>query len=166
MSLNATFLMGLNIVHTQDNDLNESRDVLTNTLGPSFTDGTGANQIQTLYHDTRPLEDAANETIDLEDGSLFDKFGVAVEIQKLKGLYIKNLSTTANLLIGAAAATQLALFGAPANDILSLPPLGEFFYFAPDATGLDTSVNAKLKVEHDGTGASAPGYNIIAVGVG
>ena len=165
MSLTATFLMKLNIVNTKDLDLNDVLDVLTNTLGPSFTDGTGANQAQILFHDTTALADAANHEIDILDGSLTDAFGDAVTITKLKVLYIKNLSTTANLIIGGAAATQLGLFGDGASDKLHIPPLGEFFYSAPDATGLDTSVNAHLKFEHDGTGASAPGYNIIMIGV-
>lgn len=165
MSLTAKFLFALNIVHTKDLGLVAARIALTNTLGPSFTDGTGANEVEVLYFATNALADAANHELDFLDGSLEDAYGDAITISKLKALYIKNLSTSANLLIGAAAATQLGIFADGASDKLSLPPLGEFFWSAPDATGLDTSVNAHLKFEHDGTGDSAPGYDIIAVGV-
>jgi len=165
MTLNAKVQMPLNITHSKELDLTEVKQALTNTLGVSFTDGALADQAEVLYHDKRALGDAANETIDLQDGSLSDAFGDAITIEKLKFLYIKNLSTTANLLVGAAAGNQLALFADPASDKLSLPPLGEFIFIAPDLTGLDTSANADLKLEHDGTGDSAPGYKIIAIGV-
>lgn len=164
MSLIAKINVLLNITHTKDVDLNTLRDTMNLTRGVSFTDGTGANQAEVIFHDNRTLADAANETIDLQDGTLSDPFGDAVTMSKLKALYIKNNSTDANLLIGGAAATVLSLF-ADVTDILPLRPGGEFLITAPDANGIDVSTNADLKLAHDGTGSSSLTYDIVAIGV-
>jgi len=169
MGLTAKVNIMLSLVHTKSLDLNTPTDTINETRGKSFTNGTGANQADTIWHDTRPLADAANDTLDLhtgtdDAGNITDAFGDAVTLDILKALYIKNKSTDANLLIGGAAATQLGLFADPA-DVLKLPPGGEFLYIAPDATGLDVTTNESLKLAHDGTGSSILNYDIIAIGV-
>ncbi len=164
MTLTAKIPIAFNITNTKDVDLSTVRDFFNDTRGKNFTDGTGANQVDTLFHDNRTLADGANETLDLADGSLSDAFGDAVAIDELKVVYIKNNSTDANLLIGAAGATSIALFG-DVSDTLSLPPGGEFLFIAPDANGVDITTNADLKIEHDGTGSSSLTYDILVAGV-
>lgn len=164
MSLTAKLNILLNITHTKDLDLNTLRDAINLTKGVSLANGTGANQADAIFHDSRTLADGANETIDLHDGSLEDAFGDALTLDKLKAIYIKNNSSDAYLHIGGAAATQLGLFN-DVSDILKLPPGGEFLMTAPDANGIDVSTNSDLKLAHDGTGSSSLTYDIIAVGV-
>jgi len=167
MSLTAKINILLNIVHTNDLDLGEPTDNIELTRGVSYTDGTGANQADVIWHDTRPLADGASEEIALDGvggNAVTDAFGTTLTLDILKGLYIKNNSTDANLLIGGAAGTQLGLF-ADGGDKLTLPPGGEFFISAPNATGIDTTTNCDLKIAHDGTGSSALTYDIVVVGV-
>lgn len=164
MSLTTKINILLNIVHTNDLDLGEPTDDIALTRGISFTDGTGANQADIVWHDTRTLTDGESETLSLDTGSLKDAFGTELSFDILKGLYIKNNSTDAYLLVGAATGTQLGLFN-HTSDILKIPPGGEFFYSAPNATGLDTTSNPDLKIAHDGTGSSSLTYDIVLVGV-
>ena len=164
MSLAATIKLLMRLTHTKAVDLSTLSDPLSLSRGVELTNGTGANQADTVWHDTRTLADGANETLDLHDGSLTDVFGDAVTIDELKVLYIKNNSTDANLLIGGAAATQLGLYN-DVSDILKLRPGGEFLVTAPDAAGIDITTNSDLKIAHDGTGTSSLTYDIIAIGV-
>lgn len=163
MALTANFALNINWSLSKSLDLSEPKDSKALSRGPSFTNGTGANQADAIWHDKRTLGDGANETLDL--ASQTDGLGTAITISKLKALYIKNKSSDANLKIGAAAATPVALFADAASDILLLPPGGEFLFTAPNATGLDISTNSNLKLEHDGTGESSLDYEIIAAGV-
>ena len=153
-----------NITHTKTVDLTELRDALAITRGVAFANGTGANQVNTVWHDRRTLADGANETLDVNNGTLADAFGDTVVLKKLKLLYLKNNSADANLLVGGAAATQLGLF-ADTNDILKLRPSGVFIFIAPDINAVDVSANPDLKIAHDGSGSSSLTYDIILLGV-
>ena len=164
MSLTAKMLLSINIEYSKTHDLSTADAPIRKSRGISWTDGIGADQADTVFQDTRTLADAANETIDLHDGSLEDDFGDALTLDKLKALYIKNNSDDACLLIGGAVANQLGLF-VDVSDIFKLHPGGEIFITAPKAAGIDVTTNADLKLEHDGTGSSSLTYDIIAVGV-
>lgn len=167
-SLTAKTNILFSVTHTKTLDLNTLRDVISTTRGKNFTNGTGANQANVIWHDNRTLQDPptadANETLDVNDGTLTDAFGDAVTVAKLKAIYVKNNSADANLLIGGATATQLELFADPC-DILKVRPGGEFFLTSPDATGITVGNNSDLKLAHDGTGSSSLTYDIILIGV-
>lgn len=159
--------LGISVVATDDNTVELSRlvDYLNLNRGKTFSEGEGADQVDMVFHDTRPLADGANETINLHDGTLTNKVGISITMDKLKMLYIKNNSADADLIIGAAGVNAIALFGTPATETLNLPPKGEFVFLCPDANGVDISVNADLKLEHDGTGSDPLNYDIVAYGV-
>lgn len=163
MALTAKMVLNINIDYTSARDLGTATLPIQLARGLTLTDGTGANKGDICFDDTRTLADGANETIDVR--SITDAYGTALTFDIIRGLYIKNNSTDSGLLVGAAAATQLVLFAAPASDILLIPPGGEFFMTWPDATGLDTTVNKDLKLEHDAVGAAVSlTYDIIIVG--
>ena len=141
-------------------DLGQAEDVVKISRGISFTHGTGANQANVFFADNRGIT-STGETLDLNDTVLLDAFGVGLAMTKLKALYIQN-QTDAAMTIGGAAATQLGLFTAVADSIV-IPPGGDFFWSAPDASGLDCSSNDSLKITHAGAGTQ--NYDIIVVGV-
>lgn len=158
--------MKFTIVATDDNtdELSRLVDYLNLSRGVTFSEGEGANQINMVWHDQRSLADGANETLDFHDGSLTNKVGVSITMDKIKALYIKNNSSEASLIIGGAVANQLGLF-ADGADKLVLPPGGELPFIAPGASGVDCSSNSDLKLEHDGTGSSELVYDIVVFGV-
>ena len=152
-------------------DYNVTRDLATTThpidlsRGMTLTNGTGANKGDVCFDDTITIADGASDsTLVLNDGSLTDSLGTALTMDILRGMYLKNNSADAGLIIGAAGATQLAIFGTPATDTLLLPPGGEIFWTAPNATGLDVTANDTLKLEHDGTGSDTMDVDVIFVG--
>jgi len=154
-----------NIVSYNDNDLSSVEDKLTLTAGANFADGTAADQANTLWSDTRTLADGASEEIDIHDGSVNNNFGNPLTLTKLKGLYIRNNSADACLLIGGGATTPIELFSDAASDKLKLPPEGENLFIAPNVDGVDVTTNSHIKLAHDGTGASTLTYDIIVIGV-
>ena len=102
-------------------DLGQADDVVKISRGISFSHGTGANQANCFFADTRGIL-STGETLDLNDTVLLDAFGVGLALTKLKALFIRN-STDSNLLIGGAAATQIGLFS-DVSDIAKIPPGG------------------------------------------
>lgn len=160
----AKFNIGLTMAYSLIEEMSELSDYLNQSRGATFSEGEGANQINRIFHDQRPLGNGANETLDFHDGSLTNKVAQTITLDKFKGLFVKNNSTDSTLIVGGAASNQLALF-ADVTDKEVLQPGGEKLFLAPDADGVDCSTNAKLKFEHGGEGTSAPKYDIIAVGV-
>lgn len=163
-SLTAKILLNIGIEYSVTDDLSTKEAPIRKSRGVSLANGTGANQADTVFQDVRTLTDDANETLNLNLGSLENDFGTALTLDILKVLYIKNNSSDANLLIGGSDANQVDLFG-DVSDILKLPPGGEFLLIAPDVTGIDVSTDPNLEIWHDGTGSSSLTYDIIVVGV-
>lgn len=164
MALTSKFDINLNITYTGSPDIGSLIQQITESRGCTLTNGTGANKGDICYEATRTLADAASEELDLHDGTLKDRYGNSLTFDIVRQLYIKNNSSDAGLDIGGAAATQVALFGDPASDILTILPGGEFVFTAPNAAGLDVSANAHLKIAHDSTGSSSLTYDIIICG--
>jgi hypothetical protein len=154
-----------NIVSYTDNDLSDVEDTLTLTAGVDFADGTAADQANLLWSDTRTLADGGSDELDINDGTLSNNFGVALTMTKLKLLYVRNNSADANLLIGGAATTPIAIFSDAASDKIKLPPEGEMLFIAPNVDGVSVTTNKHIKIAHDGTGSSTLTYDIITIGI-
>ena len=156
--------INMRLTNSKDTGMGTVEDKSLIQRGVEVSDDSSATySADTSYYETRTLADAANETLDIQDGTLEDPIFGAVAIVKLKVIYIKNNSDDASLLIGGAASNALGLFN-DVSDILKLRPGGEYVFTAPDSTGIDTSTNASLKLEHDGTGSSSLDYDILIAG--
>ena len=164
LTLDNTFGASVSGSATKMAELSTLTDIISQTMNVTFSKGVEANQADGFFHDERTLADGANETLDLTDSSLTDKLGEPINFSKLKALVIVNTSIDACLLIGGAVSAQMALFNA-VTEKLKLRPGGVFMFLCPDLAGVDISVNAKLKLEHDGTGTSTLIYRIMALGV-
>jgi len=126
----------------------------------SWTYGTGANQINVLFQDQRSTDDTG-ETLDLTSG-LTDCFGNALTMTAIKFLYIKNTHASLILeIMGNGALDLLILSGT--TDALEIPPGGEFYWSAPTAAGIVTTVNKNLFLA--ATTAGTITYDIIAGGL-
>lgn len=140
----------------------QATDTVTVSRGPNFSDGSGDNQANIFYHDTRTIASGGEEH-DLAIGaSIKDAFGNNMSLTKLKGLVIVNLAAVANLLVGGAVATQVGLFSV-GTSILEIPAGGMFVWTAPKAAGLDVTTNFDLKIAHDGGGNED--YEIYIIGI-
>lgn len=132
----------------------------------AFTNGTGANQANAIFTDTRTLAASASEDLDLA-GALVDAFGATLTFDKVKALIIKaDAANTNDVLVGGAASAQAAAFFGDASDVVKVKPGGTLALIAPDATGYDiTATSADLLKIANSSSGSGVGYTIIIVGV-
>jgi hypothetical protein len=101
-----------------------------------FSDGTGADQAQVVFEDTRTLAGSTNESLDLAGGLPHD-LGGSITFTAAKILIVKAAATnTGNLRVGAAVSNAFqGWFGASAVGVPR--PAGRIasFLIDPSATG-------------------------------
>lgn len=124
----------------------------------SFANGTGANNINEWWTDSRTL--AISTPVTLTLSALTDGLGRNIPFTKIRLLLVKN-NGTANLLVGGATA-PVALF-ADASDIIKVPPGGMLLIVAPGAAGIPVTVTTADGLKLD-PGATACPVEIIILG--
>lgn len=104
----------------------------------TLTNGTGANQADVIWCDTRTLAKASAEALDLA-GGLTDVFGTALTLARVKGLLVSaaaaNTSAiTVKSVVAGPPATGFATWLVADGDGVSVRPGGTLLLIAPDAT--------------------------------
>lgn len=129
----------------------------------ALANGTGANQADRVFTDTRTVTTGATDSLDVA-GSLVDAFGATITMARVKAIYIKSASTnTTDLQFARPASNGVPLFSA-VSDAIVIKPDGVFLWAAPDATAIPvTAGTADLFSVINGAGASAV-YDIVIVG--
>lgn len=147
-------------------DLVTSSAPLTRDLTLDLTSGTGANQADKIFSDTRTLSASATEDLDLA-GSLTDALGAALTFVKVKAIIIIAAAANVNdVVVGGASANQfVGPFGAGTHTV-KVPPGGFLVLAAPGAAGLGTvtaGTGDLLKVANSAGGSSVT-YDVIVIG--
>ncbi len=125
-------------------DLATTLDELKINASHDWAFGTGANQVNVMWHDSRTTDDTG-ETHDIyAGGSLVNSFGDALTMEAIKICFIRNTHATLTLEILGTAVTGLDIVTDP-SDIIELPPGGIFYWDCPTAAGIDTTTNLSLK---------------------
>jgi len=164
---NSTALTGssnvvINIQNKKALDLDTVLDTLNVNTGVSWTFGTGANQANLLWHDSRSTDDTG-ETINVYDGgSETDAFGGDLTMEAIKLLYVKNTHATLTLKVGGASSAAIGIFS-DTTDIIEIPPGGFFLWCCPTAAGIVTTTNKNLKIASKSSGTIT--YDIVALGL-
>jgi hypothetical protein len=131
-----------------------------------FDDGTGADQAQVVFEDTRTLAGSTNESLDLAGGLPHD-LGGTITFTAAKVLIVKaSDSNTGNLRVGAGVSNAFqGWFGASAVGCL-VPPGGILVLIDPSATGESVTggTGDLLRIENLSAGSST--YEIILAGEG
>lgn len=127
--------VSLRLTATKAGDLSSPNDPLSKAINTAFTFGTGEDQINQLWSDSRSLAGAASESLDLS-GVLTNAFGVTCQFSKVKAILIHNISddAAAILEVGGAAAAQVPLFFKHTSDII-LVNQGAYFLACDPVTG-------------------------------
>lgn len=149
---------------TASPDLGNAEAKYAGAAAVDLASGTGDNQADRVFSDTRTLAASATEDLDLA-GTLTNPLGAAVVFAKIKAILIKAAAgNTNNVVVGGAAATQfVGPFGAVTHTI-SVPPGGQFMISAPKAgwaVGAGTADLLKLANSGAGTGVS---FDIVVIG--
>jgi len=145
-------------------DLRSVTDPIRYGANYSFTNGTGANQANECFVDTRTLSASATEDLDLA-GGLTDAYGTALTFTKIKAIIIKAAAAnTNNVQITRPASNGLVLFMA-ASDGIALTPGACFAFIAPDANGVAvTAGTGDLLTITNSAGTTGVTYDIVIVG--
>ena len=129
--------------------------------------GTAADQANDVWHDQRTLAQSATEELDVS-GTLLNAFGDTFTPARIKAIFIKTSSgSTANLLVGGAAANAFSTMFSDASDVLVIRGAGGgVMLMAPDATGyvVTGATGDLLKMTHDGSTTEDMVYDIILIG--
>jgi hypothetical protein len=145
-------------------DLSSAIDAINQRFAFEFQNGTGANQANMVWHDTRTLAASGTEDLDLA-GVLTNMFGVAVVFTKIKAVIVKaRAENTNNVTVARAAANGAPLFMA-AGDGVSLVPGGMFCVVAPNVAGIAVTAGTGDLLTVTNAAAGTPvTYDVIVVG--
>jgi hypothetical protein len=165
-TLSSTLKAALTAVYQGSPDVGTLKQEVAYSASASLSNGTGANQANALWLDTRTLAASATENLDLA-GVLVDAFGNTLTFTKIKAVLVEADDTNVNdvVLGGAGSNPWLAPFG-DASDTIKVKPGGFIMMVAPDANGLAVvaSTGDILKVANS-AGSSGVTYTIALVGV-
>ena len=99
-------------------------------LDSRFSTGTGANQCDRMYHDTRTLTGSANEDLDLT--TLLDANGVAIALVDVTLIIIEAASTNAGTIdVAPGAANGFDLIWDGTSPLLHLLPGATVMFECP-----------------------------------
>jgi len=128
--------------------------------GVDWTFGTGANQVNLLYHATlTAVDDQA--AVDISGSDIQDAYGDNCDFAALKLLYIKNTDATEDLKLGGGVSADIGIFD-DTSDILLIPPGGFFLWINPSAAGLDVTTNKNLLIQAESAHVT---YDIVMMGL-
>lgn len=130
-----------------------------------FTHGTGANQVGSVFTDTRTLAASGSEDLDLS-GVLTDAFGAAIAFTRIKGLIVKAApGNTNDVIVGGNGSAPCASFFGDATDTLRVKPGGMVALMAPNATGYAVTPGTAdlLTLANSGAGTSVT-FDILILG--
>lgn len=165
-TLTAGLQAKLTALYAGSPDAGTLQQQLAYTAAASLANGTGANQANSLWIDTRTLAASASEELDLA-GGLTDAFGNVLTLTKVKGLLIEADDANVNdVLVGGAASNAWAALFGDATDVIRVKPGGFILLAAPDANGLAVTAGTgdKLKLANS-AGSTSVTFTIAFVGV-
>ena len=164
MPLNAQLTLSILAHETSSGDLSRTLRATPVSYALSLADGTGVNQAQVVWSDSRTVETTA-ENLDLRSLSdTRDGAAVTVSFTAVKAIYVRNTHATNLLLVGGATAPNAA-GGLPLGVATPLPPGGVYCVVAPSADGYGVNPSIAVNARFAGSGGSCT-YDIVLIGEG
>jgi hypothetical protein len=143
-------------------DLGTLTSALNAAFENAFTNGTGANQGNMAFHDSRTLADGANEDLDLA-GVLASAFGATITFAAIKAIVIvARTANTTNLTVTRPA--NGLPFLAASGDGFVLKPGGMFVLTDPSAAGIAVTAGTGDLVNIANAAGAAATYDVILIG--
>ena len=151
----------LSNLYVDSDDLSAARGNLFLSWTDELADGTGTDQADLLWYDSRTAN-AAVDDLDLA-GSLTDAFGNTLTFVEVRGLYIRNKDSANPLAIGAAAANPVASIFSDTSDEIIVRAGGVLFLWSPLNGGYTIGAGASDILRID-PGANSIDYDIVIIG--
>ncbi len=164
-TLSATIKLAVNATLVGDNDLGSRDYVLSYAKTIQFAHGTGANQANQIWTDTRQLAASTAEDLDLY-GVLVSALGTTLNFTTIKAIIVYAHTTNTNNVVLGGDANGLINWVGNANDVVNIRPGGFICLIAPDATAYAVTdvTGQNLQVANSSSG-SVVDYDIIVIGV-
>ena len=146
-------------------DLSTATDPLSYTKRTTLTSGTGSNQADMMWHDTRTLTASATENLDLA-GVLVNGLGDTQTFARIKIVLVSAAAANTNSVHFSSAGTNgvPGLFMALGDGIV-VRPGGTFMWAAPDATGaVVTAATGDLLTALNSAGSTSVTYDVVIIG--
>lgn len=145
-------------------DIGEALHNIALSGSQTFDNGTGANQADMIFTDTRTLSASATENLDLA-ASLTNAFGTTLTFTKVKAILITAATGNTNAVqVTRPASNGVPLFMA-AGDGIALTPGGVFYAAWPDASGVAvTASTGDLITITNSAGGTSVTYNVLIIG--
>lgn len=166
VTLTGTISRQWNFRYVGTNDLGSPTFNLNLAQQPqfSFASGTGDNQVNAIWSDTRSLSASGTENLDLA-GSLTDAFGSTLTFLTVKGIQVcADSGNTNNVLVGGAASNTLLGVFDDATDILRVKPGGCLSWIAPKTGATVTASTGDILKVANSTSGSSVTYSIFIIG--
>ena len=160
-SLTLTSLTTLSGVYTDALDNTTPRQVIAISASDALTAGTGANQANAFFEDTRSIAGGSFETLDLTS-TLEDAFGNTLLFTKIKFILIENQATTTAFNLTLSGNIMAAFLG-DGTDSVVVGPGGMFYLSSPrDGYTVTNTTQDQLTIS---PGANTIIYRIFIAGV-
>jgi hypothetical protein len=163
--------LSINALKTNALDLSSSTDPLLINWTYSFTNGTGVDQANQFWSDTRSLAATSADNLDLA-GVLVSSLGIGstITFTKIKGIFIKHKTAAASAAMQVGGHATLALLtmlnGTPdldtAQSSINVVPGGGLALIAPNAAGYIVGTEDMLRIYNGG--AASIDYDIVILG--
>lgn len=165
MSFYAALSIGLKAQMTGALDIERLASSIDKNWLVELADGTGADQAQRMWSDTRTLAGGASETLDLIGNTLRDAFGAILSLDKVKMIIVVAAKTnTTTLTIGNVVNGIVDPFLTSAGGVL-VRPGGVFVSVAPGATGFPLVSATQDLINVANAAGAAASYDIVIVGI-
>ncbi|WP_157548143.1 hypothetical protein [Micromonospora sp. ATCC 39149] len=164
MSLSSKIAVSVAATLTGSIDLGSKTSTASLAKTIRLTNGTGANQADLIWQDTRTLAASGTENLDLA-GVLTDAFGATLTFARIKAVVVAAAAgNTNNVNVIREGTNGVPLFLA-AGDGVPVRPGGAFAWAATDATGVAVTAGTGdlLTVTNSGAGSSVT-YDIVIIG--
>jgi len=165
MGLTAKFTAAIYARLTGSPDFGNSRFEYPGQAGVDISNGTGDNQADLLFVDTRTIAASSNDDLDLAGGSLSDPLGNALTFATVKAILVKAAAGNTNDVVvgGEDSAAFVGPFGGT-DETISIPPGGSCLLTAPVDGWAVTATAADILRIANSAGGTGVDYDIMIVG--
>jgi hypothetical protein len=133
MALTTSVTISIAATYTLALDLVTKRADLVKTLPLSLDTGTGLNQADVIFSDTRST--AATDSLDMAGGGLLDNLGNTWAPARIKGIIVSAAAANVGNVLLRRPATNGVPFLTAAGDEIPIHPGGVAVIWAPSAAG-------------------------------
>jgi hypothetical protein len=165
MSLHVDFLLRVKMLLTKSADLSTPTDDVTLDIRDATVNGSGAGQADKHWHDQRTISASSNDDLDLA-GGLTDALGQACTFAEIRGMIVRNRSTSGAVSIGGTTAASNAWVAwvtgtAPA---VVVPAGGTVILWVPTGTAWAVTAGTADILRIGNPGGAAVTYDIYLIG--